>query len=205
MVCLGQTLQKMQKMHVICLRSLGEAGHCGGGRPHLQTLPPAGPGAEARLGSGWGLGAAAPSPPAPSQGGCAVPAPRGGMQVGDPGCVCLWPPCPGHCAWLAGMGERRGAGGTAASPEHTGMQQSAVCPRQEPGATLPTATLPANGPSKGWQSVENSVCGPGRGSQVSLRACTETASGPTLVWFGGYRNTTPQLLTCGGRGAAVPV
>ena len=50
-VYLGQTLQKTQ---VICLRSLGEIWHCGGGFPHLQTLPPQ----EVRLGPSWALAGA---------------------------------------------------------------------------------------------------------------------------------------------------
>lgn len=96
------------------------------------------------------LGACCSGPLSSSQGGCALPAPRGRMQVGYPGCMSCGPHVRGT---MLGWKEGGSAGGLAAPlpcPSTTGMQQSATHPLGELGADLPTATLPANGPSKGW-------------------------------------------------------
>lgn len=201
-VYLVQALQKMRKVQVISLRSLGEAWRCGEDALLMArgcSRSEDGPGAGAQLGSGWGLGAMAASPPARSQGGCTVPAPRVGFEWVTLA-LCTRGPCVQGTE--RGWQEGASAGGLAAllpPPSTTGMQQSAMPPLREPGADLPTATLPASGPSKGWQSPKNSSVG----LAWARRSCLEHAQRhPTAVvsflapgLFGGYRNTTPPLLT----------
>lgn len=135
----------------------------------------------------------------------------GWLQVGDPGCVARDPLCPGHCAWLAGQGEHWGLVALLPPPNITRMRLSAAHPLGELSTDLPTAPLPANSPSKGWQSPKRSGNGPGQGSELLLGAYVESLQhhsllpGPKSIWLGGHRNTTQQLLKCSGQGAAVPV